>query len=108
MQIERPREHRCPFVARIELTDVESGLQTTVNTVNLSLSGCQVQKQLTLPAGSKVRVRIVHRGDKFIALGRIANVQLDGETGITFTGVETTDRATLDKWLAESRTDGRR
>lgn len=103
MQPKRPRERRSPFVAHIELTDVESGAQATANTSNLSLSGCQVGKQLVLPNGSKVRIRILYRGEKFSALGRIANVQSDGETGITFMGVESADRATLDKWLAESK-----
>jgi hypothetical protein len=105
---ERPRARRCPFVALIELTDVGSDAHTTANTTNLSLSGCRLEKQLTLSIGSKVRIRISRRGEKFTAFGRIVRVRLDGETGIIFTGVESADRATLDKWLAESRGGGRR
>jgi hypothetical protein len=103
---EKPRERRCPFVALIELTNVESDVHVTANTTNLSFSGCGVEKQVTLPIGAKVMVRIVHRGEKFTAYGQVARVQIDGEIGIIFTRIEPADRATLDKWLVEFRKDG--
>ena len=103
MRPEKPRERRCPFVALIELTDVGSDVHTSANTTNLSLSGCRVEKQVILPIGARVMVRITHRGEKFTAYGRIARVQLDGETGIIFTRIESNDRAKLDKWLVESK-----
>jgi hypothetical protein len=105
LEPERPRARRCAFVVRIELTDLGSGVCITANTTNLSLFGCQVEKQQTLPIGSKVQIRIIHRGDKFTALGRVSRHEFDGETGIVFTGVESADQMILDKWLGESRTN---
>jgi hypothetical protein len=92
----------------IELTDLGSAVRITANTTNLSLFGCQVEKQQTLPMESKVQVRIAHRGETFTALGRVTRIQFDGETGTVFTGMESTDQMILDKWLGESRTNGRR
>lgn len=45
---------------------------------------------------------------KFTAWGRVTRIQFDGETGTVFTGMESTDPMVLDKWLGESRTNGRR
>ena len=63
MTPERPRARRCAFVVRIELTDSGSSVRITANATNLSLFGCQVEKQQTLPMGSKVQVSIPYRGE---------------------------------------------
>ncbi len=103
MKPERPRARRRPFVGTIELIDVWTGAQVTGKITNLSLSGCRIESQHLFALGSKVRVRIVHRGATFLAFGRVARIQVDGETGVAFMDIEPKDRTLLDKWLAESR-----
>src|SRR5689334_16918234 len=96
------RNRRLSFAASVELIDLDSGLQILANVRNISLSGCQVDKQ-KFPTGTRVRIRIVHRGAHFAALGQIANVQQDGSAGIRFLNVEQTHQEILDKWLAAIR-----
>lgn len=103
MTIKRPRADRRPLVASIELIDVWTGAQVTGKITNLSLSGCRIESQHVFALGSRVRVRIVHRGATFVAFGRVARIQVDGETGIAFMDIEPKDRTLLDYWLAESR-----
>jgi PilZ domain len=100
--IERPRARRYPFVASIELVEMESESEIREQTTNLSVFGCQVTAQKPFAAGTRVRLRIIHRGAIFAALGHIVNVGKNS-MGVVFTKVEEKDQATLEKWLAEVR-----
>ena len=100
--IERPRARRYPFTASIDLVEMESETETREQTNNLSVFGCQVSAQKPLAAGTRVRLRILHRGAIFAALGYIVNVRKNS-MGVVFTKVEQKDQAVLEKWLAEVR-----
>ena len=67
--IEKPRARRYPFAASIDLVEMESEREIREQTTNLSVFGCQLNAQKPLPAGTKVRLRIIHRGAIFTALG---------------------------------------
>ncbi len=54
---------RYSFAASVELTDVHSETHFTEQTSNLSLFGCHVDSEKLLPAGTRVRVRIVRLGE---------------------------------------------
>ena len=71
LKSERPRARRYAFVASIEFTDLQSETHFREQTSNLSLFGCHVDTGKLLPAGIRVRVRIVHRGASFVALGTV-------------------------------------
>jgi hypothetical protein len=103
MTLKRPRADRVPLVGSIELIDVWTGAQVRGQITNLSLSGCRIESQHVFALGSRVRVRIVYRGATFVAFGRVARIQVDGETGIAFMDIEPKDRALLDNWLARLR-----
>jgi PilZ domain-containing protein len=100
---ERHRAQRHPFVASIELTDLQSEIHMKEQTSDLSLFGCHVNASKPLPAGTKVRIRITHRGQIFGAFGRVANVQPNVGMGISFTNIERNDELTLEKWITEQR-----
>ena len=100
--IERPRARRYPFAASIDLVDMESESEIREQTTDLSLFGCQVSAQKPLLAGTKVRLRIIHRGAIFAALGQVANVRRNG-MGVVFTKMEQKDQVVLENWLAEAR-----
>jgi hypothetical protein len=103
VQVERPRARRYPFIASIELTDLQSETSTQGQTSDLSLFGCHVERAKPLPSGARVRVRIAHKGEIFEAVGRVTNNQSKSGIGIVFTKIEENHQAVLEKWLAEVR-----
>jgi hypothetical protein len=100
---DRPRARRYPFVATVDLTDVQSEIQARHQTSNLSLFGCQVAPGKVFPLGAKMRIRIVHGGVSFMAMGNVAYAQLESGTGILFTTIESNDQSVLEKWIDELR-----
>lgn len=103
MHPERPRARRYSIAASIELTDLESETHLREQTSDLSLFGCHVDTRSPFPTGTRVRIRIIHRGANFRAFGKVANAPLDGGMGIVFTGMEQNDQFVLEKWIAELR-----
>ena len=103
MQPNRPRARRFPFVTSVEVTDLQSEAQTINQISDLSLFGCQVEAAKPLPAGTRVRIRSVHKGETFAALGKVANVRPNAGMGIVFTAIEEDVQIILEKWVAELR-----
>ena len=103
MQVERPRARRYSFIAVIELTDLQSETQTKEKTTDLSLFGCHVDTLKPLALGTKVRIKISHRGEYFEAQGKVANARPIAGMGIVFTRIELNDQLVLDRWIAEPR-----
>jgi hypothetical protein len=100
--IERPRARRYPFAASIDLVEMESESEIREQTTNLSIFGCQVTAQKPFAAGARVRLRILHHGAIFVALGQVVNVHKNS-MGVVFTKIEQKDQVVLEKWLAEAR-----
>jgi hypothetical protein len=90
-------------VTSVEVTDLQSEAQTIDQISDLSLFGCQVETAKPLPAGTRVRIRIVHKGETFAALGKVANVRPNAGMGIVFTAIEEDAQIILEKWVAELR-----
>jgi hypothetical protein len=103
VQLERHRASRYPFQTSVELTEVQSETQIAGRTSDLSLFGCHVNTLKLLAAGTKVRIKIAHRGCNFQALGKVVYARLDAGMGIVFTGIQSNDQLVLDKWIAELR-----
>ena len=104
-QTRRPvrRARRYPFTAHIELIDLESETHLEEVTRDLSLFGCGVATTNALPVGTRLRLRMTHRGSHFAATGRVVYVRPFREIGIVFTRIEDTDQAILEKWISELR-----
>ena len=100
--IERPRARRYPFHASIDLVDMALETETREQTIDLSVFGCQVTAQKPLAIGTKVRLRIIHRGAIFAAQGQVVNVHRNS-MGVVFTSMEQKDQVVLERWLAEVR-----
>jgi hypothetical protein len=62
-----------------------------------------VDKQNPLPAGTKIRIRIVHTGGNFAALGRVVYARENAGMGVAFTEIEPNQQVVLEKWFAELR-----
>lgn len=100
---ERPRARRYPFVAKIELTELQSETHSSDQTSDLSLFGCQVNIAKPWPAGTAMWLKIAHQGATFEALGRVASIRPKAGIGIVFTKVEDKELLILEKWIAELR-----
>jgi hypothetical protein len=100
---DRPRARRFPFVATIDLTDMQSEIQARHQTSDLSLFGCHVAPGKVFPLGAKIRIKIAHGGVTFAAMGKVAYAQLGSGTGILFTTIEGNDQSVLEKWIDELR-----
>ena len=103
MKSERPRARRYPFVASIELTDMQSETRLRGQTSDLSLFGCHVDTDKLLPTGTTVRIRIVHTGANFAALGKVAYVVPNVGIGVAFTEIEPNHLSVVEKWIAQLR-----
>ena len=103
MRAERPRAARYRFNVSAILTDLDSGLQASGTTWDLSPLGCQVMVANFSRVGARVKVQIIHNGDAFEAQGRIANLRPLMGVGIGFTIVEDRYNLVLDKWLETLR-----
>jgi hypothetical protein len=90
-------------VTNVEVTDLQSEVQAIDQISDLSLFGCQVEAAKPLPTGTRVRIRIVHKGETFAALGKVANVRPNAGMGIVFTAIEEDAQIILEKWVAELR-----
>jgi hypothetical protein len=103
VQVERPRARRYSFIASTELTDLQAETQTKELTSDLSLFGCHVGTLKPFTLGTKVRIKIFHKGEHFEALGIVANARPNLGIGIVFTRIVLKDQLILDKWIAELR-----
>jgi hypothetical protein len=83
------------------VTDLESGKEIVTVARNLSLFGCFVATAAPFVTGTKVRLRITHRGATFAALGYVAHASAPEGMGIAFGEIKARDRAILDAWLGE-------
>ena len=108
MHTERPRARRYPFVVIIELTDVQSEVQIRERTSDLSSFGCHVDTLKLLPTGTRVRIRIAHRGAKFTALGTVVYAGPNAGMGVAFTKIEQKDQLVLERWIDELREEQER
>jgi hypothetical protein len=100
-----PTEHRRALRhllgGTVEVTDLESEKEIVTVARNISLLGCFVATVTPFVTGTKVRLRITHRGATFTAFGWVAYAATEG-MGIEFGGIETKDRAVLNTWLGEN------
>jgi hypothetical protein len=103
VQFERPRARRYPFVASIELVDVQSEVRVQGRVTDLSLYRCGANASKSSRAGTKMRIRITSKGSTFSALGKVAYATADGDMGIVFARIEPNDQRILEKWIGELR-----
>jgi hypothetical protein len=95
------RSDRYDFAATAQLKELGSWKEQVLVTRDLSAGGCFVKTTAPLAKGSRVRIHIEHAGAEFTAIARVTdNVTSEG-MGVEFIEMESTDRAILEKWLAD-------
>lgn len=103
VKAERPRATRYPFVASIEMVDLQSDMRVQGRVTDLSLYGCGANASKSLPVGTHLRIRISSKGSGFSGFGKVIYATSGGDTGIVFTQVEPNDQMILEKWVGELR-----
>ncbi len=103
VRVERRRACRYPFVASVELVDLQSEVQLQERVTDLGLYGCGVAASKPLPVGAKLRVRITRKRGSFSAVGQVVYATADGDMGIVFARIERNDQVILEKWISELR-----
>ena len=88
MQTEHRRTPRHLLGGAVEVTDLESEEQIATLARDLSLFGCFVATATPFVTGTKVRVRITHRGATFAAFGSVAYASASEGMGVAFGKVE--------------------
>jgi hypothetical protein len=97
----RRRTPRYPFAVDIEVTDIQSDVQIRGRTNTLSSFGCGVDAGQLLSQGTRVRIKLSHKGTEVRALARIVYSSSDLGMGLAFTTVERQDAVVLEWWMTE-------
>jgi PilZ domain-containing protein len=101
-EYEYPRlSSRHPFVADVQVTDVQSEMQITGRAKDLSLFGCSVNTSKPFPKGTSIRIKLSHGGSDVAALARVVYARPDLGMGVAFTSIEPKDERILQAWIAE-------
>ena len=104
MRVEKHRARRHRFVVPVEVVEVDLGKQLMAHTKNLSAFGCFIDTAAPFPRGTRIRLRINHRGSTFATLGKVADSQSNG-MGVQFGKIEPVHQQILDSWLTQLRSD---
>jgi PilZ domain len=90
-----------------EVIEVANGAKLNVRTSDVSRTGCYIDTQNPMGAGSAISVRLQHKSETFIADGRVAYVSPRLGMGVAFDNIEPDQFARLDRWLAEAAGTGK-
>jgi len=95
---------RRPFIAAIELFDLERGSSVlSGRTSDLSSGGCYVDCMNAVPLNTQFRVRIEHSGRILETVGAVAYSSPGNGFGISFVYMSPQDQRTLNQWLRDLR-----
>jgi hypothetical protein len=101
MEEERRKAPRHRFIADAEVIEIRTDTKLRARTSDLSIGGCFLDMLNPCPKGMEIRVRILHSGDSFTALGRVAFLVPNIGMGIAFTNVDGSQISVLRKWLLD-------
>jgi PilZ domain len=92
---------RCPFVASVEVTDVQSGAVLSARVSELAMGGCYVDALNPFPAGTLITLRILRDQGVFETKAKVVYCDPKFGMGVAFTEMAPGQRAILEGWLAE-------
>ena len=95
----RRSDFRYSFVAKIEVSDGESGNRLVCATSNVSRYGCHVKTLTPFVPDTAVKLKISYGGAVFESQGKVAYAIAGEGMGIHFGDVSTQGRILLKKWL---------
>jgi hypothetical protein len=100
-----PKERRCgkraPFIAPVEMVEMQTGSRIKARTSDLSPQGCYVDTLNPLPVGASVRLQIHREGLILDALAAVSARHAGSGMGLVFGELTGSQRAVLQSWLSE-------
>lgn len=98
----KPRAvRRCPFVAAVEVTELNSGTRLSARTSEMGLGGCYVDALNPFALGTQVHLRISRDQGEFQAKAKVVYSDLSFGMGLSFTEITPEQRLILENWLEE-------
>jgi hypothetical protein len=95
---------RAPFIAVVEVIEIDSGTRLSARTSDLSLTGCYVDTLNPTPQGTAVRVRLAHGGEELELTALIVYVSPRLGMGVRFDeNPPPAKLAVLERWLTDAK-----
>lgn len=98
---ERRRDLRYPFMADVEIVDVESGIKLNARTSDFSRGGCYVDMFNPLPQDTVVKVRLMKWQQTLETQAKVVYSLAGMGMGLMFGALDATQRATVETWLTQ-------
>jgi CheY-like chemotaxis protein len=99
MPLERRRLWRHLFGGVVELSTIPPRTPIIGSTVDICRLGSLVQTRESMPAGTKIGLKITYDGSQFTAMGEVVHVLSGRGIGIKFAELAPEDEALLKVWL---------
>jgi len=99
---ERRRAPRHPFGGVAEISAVSPRVCIVARTAEISRLGCFVRTPTSVPAGTKISLKITYEGEEFNTSAEVVYVLPQKGMGIKFAVTATKDEAMLETWLRET------
>ena len=96
------RSPRFPFIASVEVTELQSEARLRAQTSDLSREGCYLDMLNPLPNGTSLKIQVTHQDQRFDTTAHVIHSQPHMGMGVAFDEVAATKIQTLDKWLSDA------
>ena len=101
MFTEMRKSPRFPFIAAVEVIELQTDTHMKARTSDLSRQGCYVDTLNPLPSGTTLKLHFTHQDQRLDAVGRVVHSQPNMGMGVEFAEIAAGIEPTLDRWLAE-------
>ena len=101
MTIERRRAPRYQLVAEAEIISPLSEVCLGAQTSDVSLCGCFMNTNFSLPIGTEIRLRLKYEQATLLTSGVVARSEPSMGFGVSFTNMKEAQKRGLQKWLQE-------
>jgi PilZ domain len=98
---ERRRNPRYPFMADVEIIDLESATTITAHTSDFSRGGCYVDMLNPLPEDTLVRLRVTKSQQTFETQAKVVYSSVGMGMGLRFGALDMAQRVVLERWLTQ-------
>lgn len=99
MSVERRRAPRYHLAAKAEIASASSPVRLTARTSDVSLLGCFMNTNYSLPAGTEIQLELKYEGATLVASGAVVRCEPSMGFGVSFRNMKAAQQKLLQKWL---------
>lgn len=100
-RIERRRNPRYPFIADVEIVELESGVTMTAHTSDFSRGGCYVDMFSPLPEDTVVKLRLTKWQQTLETQAKVVYSSVGMGMGLMFGAFDAAQRAVVESWITQ-------